>query len=301
MRAQHLAQRRVQQVRGGVIEADGAAPRRIDAGRDGITHRQRRALERPDVDDGLVELLCVGHVEARAAGAQQRAGVTHLAAALGIERRAREHHFADLAGLQRRHERAVAPQRHHPALGLEGVVADELTLRRNALAGAQVDAELAGRARAFALEFHLALVAFHVDAQSAFAGDVGGKVGRETVGIVQQEQQRTGHRLAAGHGHARFELCHASHQRLGKTLFLGAQHAGDLRTALAQLGIGVAHDATQHRHQLVEERLRLPELVAVAHGATDDPAQHVATPFVGGHHAIAHEETAGADVIGDHA
>ena len=45
----------------------------------------------------------------------------------------------------------------------------------------------------------------------------------------------------------------------------------------------------------------LPELVAVAHRATDDAAQHVAAAFVRRHDAIDDQKTAGADVIGDDA
>ena len=143
---------------------------------------------------------------------------------------------------------AAATQRDDGAFGIERVVADEFTLRVDALAGAQVDTELAGRARAFALQFHLAFVAFHVDPEAALTGDVGGEIRRKPVGIVQQEQQRAGHNLAARPGHARLELRHARFQRLGKTLFLGAQRVRDLRGALGEFGVGISHGSSQHRH-----------------------------------------------------
>ena len=49
----------------------------------------------------------------------------------------------------------------------------------------------------------------------------------------------------------------------------------------------------------MKERLLLAELVAVADGAADDPAQHVAAALVAGDHAVGDQEAAGADVVGD--
>ena len=69
----------------------------------------------------------------------------------------------------------------------------------------------------------------------------------------------------------------------------------------AQLGIGVTHHPIEVGDQPVEERRFLPELVAVADGPADDPAQHVAAAFAAGDHAVDDQERAGADVVGDHA
>jgi hypothetical protein len=69
---------------------------------------------------------------------------------------------------------------------------------------------------------------------------------------------------------------------------------------LAQFGIGLAHLGHQVGHQLVEEGLARAQLVAVADGAADDAAQHVAAPFVAGDHAVGDQEGAGADVVGQH-
>ena len=46
------------------------------------------------------------------------------------------------------------------------------------------------------------------------------------------------------------------------------------------------------------ERAQLPEM---AHGAADDPAQHIAAAFVARQHAVDDQERAGADVVGDDA
>ncbi len=67
-----------------------------------------------------------------------------------------------------------------------------------------------------------------------------------------------------------------------------------------QLGVGAAHLFHQVGHHLVEERGACAQLVAVADGAADDAAQHVAAPFVAGNHAVGDQEGAGADVVGQH-
>ena len=50
----------------------------------------------------------------------------------------------------------------------------------------------------------------------------------------------------------------------------------------------------------MEERLLAAELVAVADGAADDAAEHVAASLVPGNDAVDDQEGAGADVVGDH-
>ena len=68
-----------------------------------------------------------------------------------------------------------------------------------------------------------------------------------------------------------------------------------------QFRIRLTHDLDQRRHHGVEERLFLAEHPTVTQSAADDPAQHVAAAFVGRQHAVDDQETARADMIGDHA
>ncbi len=88
-------------------------------------------------------------------------------------------------------------------------------------------------------------------------------------------------------------------ERLGEPLLLRLQHLGDEILLPRQLGIGLAHQARELGHELVEKRLLLPELVAVANRTADDPAQHIAAAFVAGNHAVDDQERAGADMVGD--
>src|SRR5260221_11182626 len=99
----------------------------------------------------------------------------------------------------------------------------------------------------------------------------------------------------------RLEDRHAGLERFGEALLLLVQRGGDALLLALQFGIGIAHLAREVGNELVEEGLLLAELVAVAHRAPGDAAQHVAAAFVARNHAVAHQEGAGADVVRDHA
>ena len=122
----------------------------------------------------------------------------------------------------------------------------------------------------------------------------------EAVGLVQGEGG--GAVDARGIlGQLRFQHFHARFQGFAETLFLGFQHVGDVVLRFFQLRIGAAHLDGQVGHQLVEERLRLAQLVAVAQGAADDAAQHIGAAFAAWNDAVDDHEGGGADVVGDHA
>ncbi len=94
---------------------------------------------------------------------------------------------------------------------------------------------------------------------------------------------------------------HPCSQSLEETLFLRFQHLGNTLLLLGDTGVGFAHHAHQIGHQFVEKRGLFAQLVAVADGAADDAALHVAAPFVAGHDAVAHQKRSRADVVGNHA
>ena len=197
---------------------------------------------------------------------------------------------------------AVAQQRRDPAIGAQALVALEQRARVDVRPGAQVHAELARLLGAASLLLHRCLEACLIDRQPALARDVGGEVHRKAVGVVELEDRvAVDHLGPAQRADGALEQRHAVGERLGEALLFLLQHPLRVRAAALQLRIRLAHLRLQHRDQLVEERLLDAELVAVADGAADDPAQHVAAAFVGGQHAVDDEERAGADVIGDHA
>jgi hypothetical protein len=87
MRAEHAAQRGVQQVRGAVVEDRRGAALDIDRADEMVADLQRARGERADVRMELArELLRVAHLEHRAL-LRQAARVADLATALGVERR----------------------------------------------------------------------------------------------------------------------------------------------------------------------------------------------------------------------
>jgi hypothetical protein len=161
--AQHLAQGRVQQVGGGVVERGGLARGGIDLGADRVADRQCPGVQPAEVQVGQAVLARVGDHETPAGGVQLTV-VADLAAGLGIERRALEHHGAVVAGRQGVDAAAVAQQRHHPALAGQVAVAGEGGDRVELRQGAVVDPELAGRAGPLALGRHRPVEAGLVDA-----------------------------------------------------------------------------------------------------------------------------------------
>ena len=199
------------------------------------------------------------------------------------------------------HAVAVLEQRDHRGLVVQALVAGKvghaLELHRAALLGP----ELAGGAGALALRLHLAVEARLVHFQGALARDIRGQVERETVGIVELEQQVAGNQLAVELVDGLVEDAHTLLYGLGETRLLHLEYALDVLLGPAQLRVGLAHLFVQGVHQGIKERLLLTQLVAVADGTTDDPAQYIAPPFVAGQHAVHHQEGAGTDVIGDHA
>lgn len=151
-----------------------------------------------------------------------------------------------------------------------------------------------------ALALHRRLEAGHVHLDLALATDVGGEINRKAVGVVQREQRGAVERVALGDlGQRAVQDLHAVFERFAEAFFFLAQHLRHALGHLGQLGIGFAHLGHQVRHQAMEERLGLAQLVAMAQGAAHNAAQHVAAAFVAGNDAVDDEKGASADVIGD--
>ena len=160
--------------------------------------------------------------------------------------------------------------------------------------------ELAGGARLFALLLHGGFEAVQVDLNLALAADVGGEIDRKAVGVVQREEHLAIERAARRQAAERpFENFHAVLKGFAEALFFLAQYLFDAFLLRGEFRVGLAHFGHQGRHQLVEERAGLAQLVAVAQGPAHNAAQHVATALVAGNDAVDNEEAAGTDVIGN--
>ena len=149
------------------------------------------------------------------------------------------------------------------------------------------------------MRLHLALEAWHVQRETAFAGDVAGEVYGEAIGIVQTENRGAGDGLVGQTRHVLFKDTQPLMQGLGEAFLFLQQGTLHLRLRLDQLRVGGAHLAHQGRHQFVEEWLGSPQAIAVTHGAPHDTPQHIAAAFVGGQHPIDNEKRAGTNMIGD--
>ena len=300
--AEHLAQRRVQQMGGAVIEHSRLAACAVHLRRERVADANAALREASEVRVRGAALLRILHDEAHP-GSGELPRISHLTARLGIEGRAIEHHLALLARAERIDLRAPLQERHHAPGAGESLVALEQRACIEGSAAARVDAaELARLLGAAPLLLHRRLKACLVDAEAALTRHVGRQIDRKAVGVVELE-----HRIAVDHlgavqvADGALEQHHAVGEGFGEALFFGFQHALRVLAAAHELRVGIAHLLCEHRHQLVEERLLHSELVTVADRTADDPPQHVAAALVARRHAVDHQEGAGADVIGDHA
>ncbi len=158
---------------------------------------------------------------------------------------------------------------------------------------------LARRLGALTLGRHLALEAGQVDIDRTLAGDLLRQLEWESVGVVQQEGR------GAREAGARRELVVEDHepglQRVAEALLLTGEHADDEVAVLDHVGIGVAHHVDRSLDQAWHHELIGAEQVGVAHGASQDPAQHVAASFVRREHTVADQHRRRPGVLGEHA
>src|SRR5688572_6548936 len=301
VRAEDLAQRRVQEVGGGMVEHRRLARRAVHGRGHRLALAKAAGFDLADVQVGIAELAGVADLESRRGPARERPDVADLPAGFGVERRAVEDDLYLVARSGGIDLGAALQDGEHLALALEVVVAAERALCVERLRRAQVDSELAGRPGTLALRRHFLLEPGLVDRKPPLACDVGGEVDREAVGVIELEHGFAGDGLALHLADRTFEQRHAVFERLRKALLFLFQHARDVRFAFRQLRVSRAHLGRERRHQRVEERLFLAELVAVADCAADDAPEHVAAAVIAGSDAVDDEEGAGADMVRDHA
>src|ERR1700682_2179333 len=104
--AQYLAQRRVQQMRGAVIERSRLAPGAVHLRLERVADTNAALLEMTRVRVRGAALVRVFHHETHT-GTGELARIPHLTARLGVERRAVEHDFTLLTRAERVDRRAL--------------------------------------------------------------------------------------------------------------------------------------------------------------------------------------------------
>ena len=249
-----------------------------------------------------VRIAClggIGHFSLHAVSTQ-KTGITNLSAGLGIERRLIQHSHTLLAFVQRLDLLAITEQRNHTTLPFSAIVALEAGLDVDLDQRVVIQTKLAGRPGALALRFHRCFKAGFINGQLTLTGNVTGQINREAVSVIEFENNIAGNLAALQLGQILLQNAQALIQRLGKLLFLGFQHALDVRLLGFQLGERIAHLGCQRSNDLVEKHALGAQLVAVAASAANDAAQHVAPTFIGRQHAVSNQEAAGTNMVSDH-
>ena len=319
VRAEHLAERGVEQMRPGVVLAQALAARRLHADRHVFALAEAPAAHAHAVDEKLRAAVVRVDDLATAVAPDERTDVAHLTARLGVSRGAIEDHL-DLGAL-RHFGHTPQPIRaidegQDPCRRRERLVADELHRRDvggEPMIEARPVAAFLGRKRRagpgpLTLGVHLALPRDLGRVGHAPAGvleDFLGEVAREAVRVVEREQELPvdgpSLPLPPLRGEELLDLLHADVERLREALFLLADDLLDASALGHQLRIGRLHHGGDPIDRLVEERLVESEPAAVAHGPAHDPAQDVAPPLVGRCHAVADQERRRPRVVGDDA
>ena len=297
MRAEHLAQRLVHEVRGGVVVGCGLPFFRVHPGRKFGRGVLRELVH--DMDDQAV-LLLGGHDRNALVGALDHTDVADLAARVAVERRAVENQLVRRLALRR--DAAVACD--------ADLLGQRVVAREDALADGEqlhpvVGVDGGGVARTLLLGLQLLLEGGEVHADALFAGDQLREVDRETERIVEFEGVLARNKLLAfafGSGDHAVQQVDARGERAQERGLLLLDHFFDQSLLGLQLGELAAHLPDQSGNQAAERRLGKAEVgVAVAHGAAQDAADDIARLDVRRQLAVGDREGDGAQVVGDHA
>src|SRR5438045_816788 len=293
--AQDFAQRGMNEVGGGVIPFDIAATRLVHLRERG--GRLERLPERSDYGILAVDFFNAFNRQLPPVACYDP-GVADLAARLGVKRILLEDQLELIAGL---------PECDGLSFSLGGVVTNPtllaLLLQLHPFATAlppfaAFRRRFPGRPRAPALLAERLLEALDVYCLPALASDHLREVDRESIGIVELE------RVVARNCLCALYLLHPrqpSFDRLEEALLFGARDALDVLFLGDELGIDVAHHARDGPGERRERGLPPAEQPRMAHGATQDPPEHVAAALVRGVDSISEEKCDRARVVGEHA
>ena len=296
--AEHLAKRRVQQV-GCRVVARRVPARALFHGRvDLVPDPDPPFRGNPVVDDRARARAGVGHLEAPPRTAQEPP-VSDLSPTLRIEGGALQDHRAVVLGSERLDRLVVHVQADYPRPVAEPVIPGELACALDRVPGVVHRREAAAGPRPLALGGHLPFETLVVHGEPALASHVGHEVFRKAERVVEAEHDLTGYGASPKEGQLSLEHPHALVEGDREPVLLLAKDPLHHRPPLRELGVRPAHLLFEVRDEAMEERLAHPEPVAVADGAPDDAAQHVAPPLVRGKHPVHDEKGARADVVRD--
>ena len=280
--AQHLTQRVVKDMGGGVVAPDRRTSVVVDGGGDDLARLEAAGAGDLVDMDSRYAIPGVGDIDGDAATGD-RARVADLAAGLRVERGAVKHE-------------GVVVDIQDGGLGGGLVAAGEVGLavlvdeccEVTGIAGGCDLASLLGEALLFG---HRGSEAVFVDLDTAFAGDLLGDLEWETVGVVQQEGDVAGECRTVGKGVELFvEDRLPLAEGLAEANFFAIDDFAHELVVGGEIRVVGAHDLDHGIDHASHDRRLDPEDVRMPHGATKDPAQHIAPCLVRREHAVADEQ-----------
>ncbi len=314
VRAQHVAQRRVDDVRRRVRLRCAAAVVGVDARLSARVNSDRADRHLHGVhDETRHRLLHVEHLGLEAV-ADDHAVVGILTARLREQCGLGEHELGDLTLARLHRWRTVDDDAEHLALVHERVVANERGLAESAqlLVDGEIGALALLRLRvslcAVALLLHERREHVAVDRNASFLGDLERQLHGEPVGVVEQERgisvnarRRAGLRLGHCGLDGAVQDLNAARERAQEGLLLGVRDARDEVEVLGDLGVGVLHGVARHWEELSEAWAVHAEQAHRQRHAPQQATQDVPAALVGRRHAVSDQHEPAADVIGDDA
>ena len=149
---------------------------------------------------------------------------------------------------------------------------------------------------------HFFAKALPIEGQVAFAGEGLKQFRREAVGLEHVGRLGSGNNsppLLLHQIENPLDAAQAGVDGRKEARLLLLDDPGHALDRFAQFRIGLLHQPGDDADELVEERPADAHLVAVQHGAAEQPADDVALLLVARMHVLVHREAARADVIGD--
>ena len=304
--AQHLLQRRIQQVGSAVSTLDGLAALHINGGVNGVSHVEHTLCQMAVVHElAALVFLYVRHGEHHAVGGDG-AVVGHLTAHLGVEGGLIQHHHGLGSGGYLFPQLLIGHDGHDLGVVFVVVIAHEFR-GRHVLAEfhtgpAQIAQSLPGLTGSLLLLLHQLLESALVHAETLIGRHLHGQVDGEAEGIVQPEGVGAGENFLQ----LLLVLCqqvgedlHAAVDGAAEILLLRADDLGDIGLLFPQIGVLPLVLMDHGVHHLIQEGIVDAQQLPVAGGPAQQTPQHIAPPLVGGQDAVADHEGSGADVVGD--
>ncbi len=290
MRAQYLAQRGVQQMRGRMVAGGGHARALLHCQFYFLIGQDFTFLHFHMMGDNLLQRLDGIDHFGLATGEFQQPGIAALAAGCAVERRARGDHIASGGSRKNIYRQCFFIQQgHNTALAAQRIIPEELGLHAFILkrleAGRHVAAAfiLAGRAGTRLLFLHVADETLGIHREAALDSRVLHDVKGEAVGVIKPERHFAGKHPVARffqRDQLLFQQGQALVQSQAETILFLVHHTLKKFGIALQFGISVAHQIHNLGHGLVHERFVQAHEGAEAQCAADETAQYIAPPFI---------------------